>query len=81
MKVPKSFTFRGIKLVSVQVSSEISEDTCDGCYFGPESGLDCTAIFEPSWPHITHTVPACSEYSPNFENNLKNYIFVPEESA
>lgn len=78
MKVPESFTFRGIKLVSVQVSSEISEDTCNGCYFGPESGLDCITILEPTRPH---TVPNCSEYSTNFENNLKNYIFVPEESA
>ena len=79
MKVPESFTFRGIKLVSVQVSSKISEDTCNGCYFYDLDGVvDCTTIFEPTWPH---EVPACSEYSPNFENNLKNYIFVPEESA
>ena len=79
MKVPKSFTFRGIKLVSVQVSSKISDDTCKGCYFDDLEGVvDCTAILEPTWPNV---VPMCSEYSPNFENNLKNYIFVPEESA
>lgn len=78
MKVPESFTFRGIKLVSVQVSSKISEDTCNGCYFEPRNGFDCITIHEPTWPHV---VPDCSEYSPNFENNLKNYIFVPEESA
>lgn len=78
MKVPESFTFRGIKLVSVQVSSKISDDTCNGCYFDGLDGVDCITAFEPTWPHV---VPACGEYSPNFENNLKNYIFVPEESA
>lgn len=78
MKVPESFTFRGIKLVSVQVSSKISYDTCNGCYFDGLDGVDCAEIFEPTWPHA---VPNCSEYGPNFENNVKNYIFVPEESA
>lgn len=78
MKVPESFTFRGIKLVSVQVSSKISDDTCNGCYFDDLDGVDCTGILEPTWPN---GVPNCSEYSKHFENNLKNYIFVPEESA
>lgn len=78
MKVPESFIFRGIKLVSVQVSSKISDDTCNGCYFDDLDGVDCGTIFEPTWPHV---VPPCSEYGKNFENNLKNYIFVPEESA
>lgn len=77
MKVPESFTFRGIKLVSVPVSSEISDDSCNGCYFYGRAGVDCITSFEPTCPHV----PTCSEYSPNFENNVKNYIFVPEESA
>lgn len=78
MKVPESFTFRGIKLVSVRVSSKISDDTCKGCYFDNLAVGDCTGILEPTG---FNAVPMCSEYSKNFENNRKDYIFVPEESA